>query len=453
MKKIRLILYFFLLTLNLNIAQNYTAKLRVEDLYWYQYADNSPEWTYTIYADLYLDGELQTPNNGYQYKWWKKIVDQNGNHDWVYLYNTDYNDDDGDGQTGMSVLRYVKISGPGFSVISDTVEVKYDHERSIVNLTVKLQNGNNLQPENYLKVFTNPHWEGPGKTLNDPLFAVTKEETNYIKTEPFDLPNYNQKFNYWNSKDKIINFYNYYTSFDNNNLTSHFKDRRKNITVQKTFSEYPNSEIIGFKDPWLMDEFVNENLGTRNRGNNAPFKYYNSINFASSSFDDYKGVFLNQSGPPKWTPPYYEISIPASINVNGTAHKINLLNWDTTNAALQYPNQLTTGVVFNNANATVTANLKGSLLSNNINAYKNNSQRKIVRIANGDLYMVYESLGKVWLEQSTDNGSTWSLMNGGKPLSGSSEAKNPAIDFYGNTTAVVYQEKAGNYFNIKLIII
>ncbi len=91
---------------------------------------------------------------------------------------------------------------------------------------------------------------------------------------------------------------------------------------------------------------------------------------------------------------------------------------------------------------TRTANYKGTQLSNNINAYKNNSQRKIVRIANGDLYMVYESLGKVWLEKSTDNGSTWSLSNGGQPLSGNNEAKNPVIDFYGNTTAVVLQEKS-----------
>ena len=57
--------------------------------------------------------------------------------------------------------------------------------------------------------------------------------------------------------------------------------------------------------------------------------------------------------------------------------------------------------------------------------------------------MVYESLGKVWLEKSTDNGSTWSLSNGGQPLSGSNEAKNPAIDQRSGTyeIVVVYQEK------------
>ena len=451
MKKIRLIIYFFLIALNFNIAQNYTAKLRVEDLYWYQYEDNSPEWTFTIYADLYLDGELQTPNNGYQYEWWKKIVYQNGgNTNWNYLYTTSYNDDDGDGESGMSVLRYVKIIGPGFSVISDTIEVKLDGHPNRLNVYLKLQNNSNIDVDNYFKVYTNPHWKQPN--IDGNYFMVTNEDTAHIKVDPYELTNYNQKFNYWNSTDKIINFYDYESFVNNDNLTAHFKDRRKNIILQATFDD-PNYHILGFKDPWLMDDFVNENLGTRNRGNNAPFKYYNSINFSSSSFDDYKGVFLKQNSSFDPNIPYYSIKIPSSITVNGNSHKVYLLGWDVINAQLQHQNQLETGVVFQADNANVTANLKGSLLSNNINAYKNSSQRKIVRIANGDLYMVYESLGKVWLEKSTDNGSTWSLINGGQPLSGNKEAKNPAIDFYGNTTAVVYQEKAGDYFNIKLIII
>jgi len=34
------------------------------------------------------------------------------------------------------------------------------------------------------------------------------------------------------------------------------------------------------------------------------------------------------------------------------------------------------------------------------------------------MYLTYESMNSVWLEKSTDNGSTWQLMNNGKPLNG-----------------------------------
>ena len=55
--------------------------------------------------------------------------------------------------------------------------------------------------------------------------------------------------------------------------------------------------------------------------------------------------------------------------------------------------------------------------------------------------MVYESMGYVWYERSTDNGITWAIMNNGKPLS-ASKAKNPAIDYYNNNTVgIVYQEE------------
>jgi len=129
----------------------------------------------------------------------------------------------------------------------------------------------------------------------------------------------------------------------------------------------------------------------------------------------YKGVFLNQ-GSPNWSPPYYKISIPSSINISGKTHKIYLLSWDVTNAQLQYPDSLITGVVFTADNANVTANLKASQLSNNPNAYANNSQRKFVRTPDGTMHEVYESLGKVWYETSTDGDTTWDIMNNGKTL-------------------------------------
>lgn len=119
MKKISIILYFFLIALTYVKAQNYSAKLRVEDLYWYQWDDNSPEWRYDLYADLYLDGVLVNPGSGYQYMWWKKIV--KGNQvfmDWSNdLTTLDYNSITSDGDSSMTIYRYVVISNPNIGSI------------------------------------------------------------------------------------------------------------------------------------------------------------------------------------------------------------------------------------------------------------------------------------------------------------------------------------------------
>jgi hypothetical protein len=58
-------------------------------------------------------------------------------------------------------------------------------------------------------------------------------------------------------------------------------------------------------------------------------------------------------------------------------------------------------------------------------------------------------MGKVWYELSTDGGITWILGNGGKPLS-SAESKNPSMSFYSYQIGIVYQEKSGNSFKIKM---
>lgn len=65
----------------------------------------------------------------------------------------------------------------------------------------------------------------------------------------------------------------------------------------------------------------------------------------------------------------------------------------------------------------------------NAGAYSNNSQRKIVRSDDGKLHMVYESMGYIWYERSTNGGATWQIMNGGKPID-SNPGKSPSIDVF-----------------------
>jgi hypothetical protein len=76
---------------------------------------------------------------------------------------------------------------------------------------------------------------------------------------------------------------------------------------------------------------------------------------------------------------------------------------------------------------TKTAFFKYPHHSNDNTTFSSNNQNKFVKSPNGHLHVVYESLGKIWYEVSTDNGSTWTIKNGGKPLSNIT-SKNPSIE-------------------------
>jgi len=98
---------------------------------------------------------------------------------------------------------------------------------------------------------------------------------------------------------------------------------------------------------------------------------------------------------------------------------------------------------------------KGTQHSDDTSALASNGQRKIVKTSNGYLHQVYESLGKVWYERSTDNGQTWEIMNGGQPVSVGT-AKQPSIDYRntadGPVIAIVYQSYTTSSANVNLSV-
>jgi hypothetical protein len=94
------------------------------------------------------------------------------------------------------------------------------------------------------------------------------------------------------------------------------------------------------------------------------------------------------------------------------------------------------------------ATFKGVHLSDNTDALSS-GQRKLVQSGDGVLHIVYESIGKVWYEMSSDNGMTWTIMNGGQPLS-TNESKNPFIYVGNYTSYITFQEKSGSNSNIKV---
>ncbi|NCS88375.1 MAG: hypothetical protein AUK34_05940 [Ignavibacteria bacterium CG2_30_36_16] len=99
-----------------------------------------------------------------------------------------------------------------------------------------------------------------------------------------------------------------------------------------------------------------------------------------------------------------------------------------------------TGIAVTNPGASYTAYYKGVQRSDNAASFNNCGQRKFVRTDDEDLHVVYESMGKIWYEKSTNDGVTWVLMNNGQPLN-NQEASSPAIIDAFSNTIVVFQEK------------
>ena len=290
---------------------------------------------------------------------------------------------------------------------------------------------------------------------------ITSNYNNYTVSSNQDfIPGTNQKFNRWiaNYNDNnpyVLNPVTISINYgQNNNLVAHF-ECSYNATIKAQLTESGNiGDSIYFKDPWLIDivypPWANH---AGNQGMNAPFKpvAYLQNNLGTGTL--HKGIFLNQSPNSNYpNKPYYSIRAPLSQTINGYTGLF--YNWDTNGATLQQIDGNPSGydqkaVIFNSDGATVTANYKGVHISGNTGAFANNSQRKVTRTTDGIMHLVYESMGHVWYETSSDNGATWTLANGGMPLD-TYGAKLPAIDSYGIYVGIVWQEKSGGAAEIQV---
>jgi hypothetical protein len=124
-------------------------------------------------------------------------------------------------------------------------------------------------------------------------------------------------------------------------------------------------------------------------------------------------------------------------------------NWDFLNWSdgLQ-SNTRIEAITANNKN--FTAIYKGHFRSDNSSAYTSNSQQKTIRDNNGYYHTVYSSMSNVWYTHSltTDFNGNWSQ----EEWIGEN-AKNPALDFYSNNLAIVfeYSSTEGTFLQIVMI--
>ncbi len=267
-----------------------------------------------------------------------------------------------------------------------------------------------------------------------------------------------QKYNNWNGLPDVTNQHTFIVLTENDPFVSNLLPTY-NATIQAQ-GDGATLGSVWFQDPWLVDSSdVSHGGALMNRGMSAIFKSvaYVQNNVGLTSRDS--GVFLKLGGiPPNLTPPYYSVSFPSqTVPIGGTNHALYFLNWAQSGAGFANSSNDTTGVIFDSANATVTANIKGTQLSQNPSAFANSSQRKFIQTPNGWLHMVYESMGHVWIEHSRDSGKTWQLnvnpnnyRNNVCPVDTGGGGKCPSLDYLGNTVMVAYQQNSGNNYKIFL---
>lgn len=410
-------LFLFTMILILNLVSIYgqsewTADLRVDAEYVFPNPID-PEVNVSMYADLYYNDELKPVLPTYKYEFFKRYI-LLPDPVWIQFITTPQWGDNHQGThtyLDSTIVPegkfevYCKITLPDETIVnSDIITIPWYS----VSPDQKNFSGSSFGSIDYW-------YKGSFKDnngLNE--IYIPRYDPKVLQANINVVSNPQEKFQFWD--DNIENTY-------YNNFVHYYLDGLLNTNLQSNFYYITNAtirakvdnyylDVIKFKDPWLRD-YDEQPFGIRNQGLGAiPQPLVNDENNLGIS-TNHQGVLLNQD--PVQSPAYYSIDIPSSIYLTqtGQTHNIYLQSWDLSGASLENENSLETGVVFTNSSgATITANVKATQLSDNQNAFINNSQRKFIRTPDltNTLHMVYESMGHVYYETSIDNGQSWILM-------------------------------------------
>ncbi len=340
-------------------------------------------------------------------------------------------------------FSYIDFRTWNISNATLTLKIEYTPPQQTVTLDQRLS-------DNITQVGKLRKWEGtqftpypfinPGTPFD---FPVGQPQT--IQGDQAVYPNGNssEKYNNWNDdKTDVKNHHPFTINPATTILTSKFEETRSGIKINNSLEGTTlDGGEVRFKDPWLIDYPDASYGGTlRNQGMSAPFKTQPSpfIPDYTSSYngDVYRGIFLNQSGPPLWNNAYYSVGSLSeqTISVNSQNRKFYPFKWGGTGVTIQSEYWPETGIVFNNSSAVATGILKGQLMSNSTTGISSNSQRKMVRTDNGLYHVVYESMGNVFYTHSLTSNFDGEWAQDQIVLD---HAKNPAIEYDGNIIKAV----------------
>ncbi|MEX2117628.1 MAG: zinc metalloprotease, partial [Bacteroidota bacterium] len=176
-----------------------------------------------------------------------------------------------------------------------------------------------------------------------------------------------EKYNQWNDLPDVIN----HRTFIVGTVTeavSRFRGAHQ-ATLETSINGNSAGNVVQFKDPWLVDDYTDP-MGQRNRDTNAVFYLVPSGTYNIGLETNYQGVFLNQSGPPNFPPPYYSVKVPLITTINGSTAFFAGWSYDPAYISLGQPEPSPSGydqkaVVFKQAGATLTAQYSHSTISLN----------------------------------------------------------------------------------------
>ncbi|HLA68441.1 MAG TPA: T9SS type A sorting domain-containing protein [Bacteroidota bacterium] len=163
-----------------------------------------------------------------------------------------------------------------------------------------------------------------------------------------------EKHNTWNTDSDVKNHRDFSIQPGVTQIRSQFNSA-SNATIQTSLT----GGSVEFRDPWYID--LNESpYGMRNRGHQDA-AWYSQASFDLSTGQSHQGVFLNQSGPPAWTPPYYSVRALNIQQVQGQSYHAFFQGWTKSGATLQDAGPGANGydsaaVVFTSSGASITAN-------------------------------------------------------------------------------------------------
>ncbi len=274
------------------------------------------------------------------------------------------------------------------------------HQQSSTNvlckITVKIQNnfiGGSIFVDNYTVPKTSPVNKAANYNLQVPVGAIDQ-----------DYENYNRKWN-----------------LSGNNQSSWDRERYENGAweFQSSSRDFTYTVLEADKDRAVLSAGLRTNF-----------------RIDQTHKTEFDGDITQQNT--SWIVEQHNGSITAPFSKTIGSNNYNFAGW-IDNLTLSQTRTINSPT----DNQTYTALYKYPHHSNT-GSFANSGQRKVIRSEDGYLHLVYESMGYVWYERSTDNGASWDIMNSGKPID-KNPSKSPSIDFYYGyqRLIIVYQTWAG----------